>query len=347
MNIFLQLGVDGFVRRRLKRWGVDLDDQSKNQQLARIGSCGGEDPFVTIDLRGASDTVSLAVCEYYLPDEWNSYLLQLRSPCASLDGTTYWLQKMSAMGNGFTFVLESALFTALIYGVMKATSGYFDRDAFAVYGDDLIVRQSIAKRLIELLTMSGFAVNVEKTFLEGPVRESCGTDWFEGKPVRPVFLDNAPNNVIELFSARNRIKRSLELRWGLEESKTVELFDKWVPEIYQDHIGPYSDTEFGSHLHGSCRGQKTPLHGMWKQWWEYKRVLYSPRVYRRARSFLFRRLMHDLRPAPLRQKWEEDSAGSRFTVRLRTSKRPVGTQCSRAFVWPVKYTETLPGLITP
>ena len=28
MNLYLQLGVDGFIRKRLKRWGIDLDDQT-------------------------------------------------------------------------------------------------------------------------------------------------------------------------------------------------------------------------------------------------------------------------------------------------------------------------------
>lgn len=38
MNLYLQLGVDGYIRRRLRRWGVDLDSQEKNQELARLGS---------------------------------------------------------------------------------------------------------------------------------------------------------------------------------------------------------------------------------------------------------------------------------------------------------------------
>lgn len=33
MNLFLQLGVDGYIRKRLKRWDIDLDSQEKNQIL--------------------------------------------------------------------------------------------------------------------------------------------------------------------------------------------------------------------------------------------------------------------------------------------------------------------------
>lgn len=340
MNLYLQLGVDGFIRRRLKRWGVDLDDQSKNQRLARIGSRGGINPFVTLDLKAASDTVSLKICEILLPDEWNSYLLKLRSPCATYDGTTYWLSKMSAMGNGFTFVLESVIFTALIYGVMIAINGRFDREEFSVFGDDLIVRQDISPYLIRLLSSCGFALNHDKSFFEGEVRESCGTDWVKGIPVRPVFLEDTPTNVMELFGARNRIQRSLSLRWGLEESFTVKMLDKWVPEFFRTHIGPMSDTEFDSHLHSGIPPGKRK-HGVW----EYRRAVYRPKL-QSARSFLFRRLMHDLRPAqPLlsyKERRKLAGTGSRFTVHLRNGET-VGTTRSAAWKWQSEYTEQMPG----
>lgn len=345
MNIFLQLGVDGYIRRRLKRWGVDLDNQSKNQRLARLGSIGGEDPFVTIDLKGASDTVSLKVCEFYLPDEWNSYLLTLRSPCADYMGTTYWLSKMSAMGNGFTFVLESAIFAAIIYGCMMATNGHFDREDMAVFGDDLVVRHSLSARVIELLTLSGFTVNEDKSFLEGPVRESCGTDWFEGRPIRPVFLENTPTDVAELFSDINRLKRSLALRWGIEESETLKLMSKWIPEEYRDHIGPLSDEVFDSHLHSASPlpGSKVNI-GVW----EYKRLVYRPQR-NCAKLFHFRKLMHDLREAQPTPSYlgkgvrKLVGSGSRFAVHRRNAET-VATQCSLAYNWQDEYAEALPDL---
>lgn len=349
MNVFLQLGVDGYIRRRLKRWGVDLDSQEKNQKLARIGSMGGEDPPVTVDLASASDTVSLKACEFLLPDEWNSYLLDLRSPMCDLKGDVFWLQKMSAMGNGFTFVLESAIFTSLIYGVMMATNGRFDRDDFAVFGDDLVCRRSLVHRLIRLLTLCGFAINSEKSFIQGPVRESCGCDWFEGIPVRPVFLDDAPTNVKELLSARNRLKRILYLRWGLEESKTVELMDKWIPEKYRTCIGPLSDTDFDSHVHSATK----PYKGVWlsgkvsrRDTWEYKSIVYHARRCR-ADSFLFRKLMHDCRPVqnePFSKARKLAGKGSRFTVSVRNHET-VGIQRSAAWNWQVEYAEALPAVL--
>lgn len=340
LNIYLQLGVDGFIRRRLKRWGVDLDSQEKNQRLARIGSLGGIDPFVTLDLKSASDTISLKICELLLPDEWYSFLLKLRTPKASHGEDVYILQKMSAMGNGFTFVLESAIFTSLIYGVTMVTRGAFDQREFSVFGDDLIVRQSLSSRLITLLLDCGFKLNSEKSFTSGYIRESCGTDWVKGKPVRPVFLSTQPSNVAELFVDINRIQRMFDLRWGLRESKTVKMMVKWIPENARDCVGPISDTEFDSHLHcftpcKRARGGK----------WEYK-VIRLRGCDCAANSFLVRRLMHDLRdgPVPVIYGSRATGKGSRFTVQFR-NKFTVGKRNSAAYEWPSEYAESYPPLL--
>ena len=55
MNIFFQKGVGSMIRRRLRRSGINLDDQSRNQELARRSYKEG---YATIDLAKASDTVS-------------------------------------------------------------------------------------------------------------------------------------------------------------------------------------------------------------------------------------------------------------------------------------------------
>jgi hypothetical protein len=86
LNLYLQLGVDGFIRRRLKRFGVDLDSQLKNQVLARLGSLqDDENSFVTIDLSAASDSLSLKLCEVLLPSQWYGYLNDLRSHVGCLE----------------------------------------------------------------------------------------------------------------------------------------------------------------------------------------------------------------------------------------------------------------------
>jgi hypothetical protein len=189
LNGFVQKGVDLFMRKRLKRVGIDLNDQTRNQILARKGSERGEsDPYVTIDLSSASDSISIGLCRYMLPPEWFDFLSQIRSRCYMLNGNISVYHKFTTMGNGFCFPLETLLFASICHTAYSEKSL---KDDFSVYGDDIIVRQSVATRVLDLLRICGFQVNSNKTCLFGPFRESCGADWFEGEDVRPLNLDYA------------------------------------------------------------------------------------------------------------------------------------------------------------
>jgi hypothetical protein len=336
LNLYLQLGVDGFIRKRLKRFGVNLDDQTKNQELARLGSLPNQvDRFVTIDLSAASDSVSKKICELLLPKQWVTYLMDLRSPSGLLGDQLIEYEKISSMGNGYTFALESAIFAALIYAVTKAAGDTFDRAKFAVFGDDLIVAQKYYYRLVEALRLSGFKVNLDKTFFYGDVRESCGTDWFQGHSLRPVFLDEIPNDVMGLWCDYNRIKRLLSLYWEIgEESSTLSLLRKWIPDALKDIVGPYSDEDFDSYMHVALPPQGAYEHCMYK----YPRLVVLPRPHK-GHEFLMRKLMHDLRGGtPKSQKWDKrvSSVGSRFTVTVRNDMT-VGKTFSVSSSWRSEY----------
>lgn len=294
LNLYLQLGVDGYIRRRLKRWGVDLDDQTKNQRLALEGSRAwrSPDPYVTLDLAAASDTVSLKLCEIMLPPSWNCYLRELRSPKGNLEGSTLQYEKISSMGNGYTFALESAIFASLAYGVMRVVRGSFDRNEMAIYGDDIIVRSSCAGLMVKMLTVCGFSINPEKSFFEGPFRESCGADWYNGESVRPVFLTTQPSTVMELWNDANRLQRLMERHQLMWENQTCKLIDRWIPEVFKEFVGPYSDTEFDSYRHVPLPQGKY-RNGLWK----FNRVVVVPKRLNVGHNFLFRKLMSPLRQA--------------------------------------------------
>lgn len=341
MNLFLQLGVDGFIRRRLMRWGVNLDDQTKNQAMARIGSRNWEDQdsFVTLDLAAASDTISVELCRLLLPSQWFSYLMTIRSPEGVCGGETILYNKISSMGNGFTFALESAIFTSLVYGVERATRGSFSREKVAVYGDDIIVRKLSAPLVIRMLNRFGFSINLEKSFVEGPFRESCGADWFRGTPVRPVFMQSNPATVMELWSDLNRLRRILSLRRMGFEFKVTSLIERWIPPAMKDVAGPLSDQDFDSYRH-------VPLptvryrHGLWT----FKRLVVIPKSLK-GDSFLFRKLMHPLREHATEpysvSLWggcKVTGAGSRFTI-TRSNAVTVRYSSSPASHWQDEYTE--------
>lgn len=201
MNLFLQKGVGHMIRRRLRRCGIDLDDQSRNQWLASVAHrCG----YATIDLQNASDTVSFELVRYLLPDDWFQVLADLRHSSCKVAGEDVHLEKFSAMGNGYTFELESLIFYALICAVerrfgLSTTKG--------VYGDDLVVDTSIASGVIRLLNECGFTVNASKTFTEGLFYESCGKHYFNGVDVTPPFQKEQVIDLHSAVRAANRILR--------------------------------------------------------------------------------------------------------------------------------------------
>jgi len=335
LNLYLQLGVDGYIRKRLKTYGVDLDSQEKNRELARIGSITGE--FSTIDLKAASDSISVKICHLLLPPIWYRYLMDLRSPTGDLDSEIIHYQKISSMGNGYTFALESLIFASIIFGVQKHFRGKFEKKTFAVFGDDLIIEADLAPYLIYYLEKFGFATNSDKTFIKGPIRESCGTDWFRGLLIRPVFITEFPKSLKQLFSIRNRLRRKLEIQWGLQDTSTVKLLDRWCPDKGLGLIGPPSNEEFDTYRHMSFPYGKRRSRG---QYWRFLRVVVVPKKFR-GEKFFFRKLMAQLRSE---QGYLTDfdrliglkGGGSLFDVTQRNRVIP-SVVTSRAYYWPDMY----------
>jgi hypothetical protein len=202
LNMFYQLGFATLLEERLRSYfGIDLKTQpSVNHRLSRLGSIDGS--FATIDLSSASDLISLKLCEWLLPKWVFDLLLTLRSHCMEYNGKTVVLNMISTMGCGFTFPLQTIIFSAILRAVSRSL-GYRDntQHLWSCFGDDLICIKPMFNRVISLLECFGFEVNQEKTFSEGWFRESCGADWFHGQPVRPVFikkLDTPPDYLVAI-----------------------------------------------------------------------------------------------------------------------------------------------------
>jgi hypothetical protein len=185
LNMFYQLGLAHFIEERLKSYfGIDLSTQpSVNHRLGKLGSIDGS--FATIDLSSASDSISLRLCESLFPKWFFELLLTLRSHTAEICGKKHPLYMLSTMGNGFTFPLQTLIFAAIVKAVYSVSS---INSTFSVFGDDIICTTSSFSRVVAALNCFGFSVNSNKTFFEGGFRESCGADWFYGRPVRPVFV---------------------------------------------------------------------------------------------------------------------------------------------------------------
>jgi hypothetical protein len=107
------------------------------------------------------------------------------------------------MGNAYTFPLETIIFSCVVSAVYKARDLELRRTFheggkysvhtrrlgnFGVFGDDIIVEREAYRQTVRLLNLLGFSVNTEKSFAEGPFRESCGGDFINGSPARGVYI---------------------------------------------------------------------------------------------------------------------------------------------------------------
>ena len=200
MNMFFQRGIGRLIRSKLLKAHIDLKDQSRNQYLAFHGSVMGD--LATIDLEAASDSLSLELCYQLLPHDWFEAMDMVRSHYVTLpDGSLHYLSKISSMGNGFTFELETLVFWAIASAVIEEV-GCRDK-TLAVYGDDIIVPVEAADRVIEVLFACGFHTNKEKTFTHGPFRESCGKHYFLGHDVTPFNVKDLHGNITDALYIYN------------------------------------------------------------------------------------------------------------------------------------------------
>lgn len=204
LNSFYQLALGRVLKERLTKWGLDLvNAQRIHGRVARRSSI--DDSYATIDLSSASDTVCVNLVRLMLPDEWFEALDRLRSPMTRVKGKWVVLEKFSSMGNGFTFELETLLFSVMIKALRPEFRPGKD---FFVFGDDIIVPKESASDVIATLKFFGFSVNTGKTFTEGCFKESCGSDFFDGVRVRPYYLTEDPDEPQKLIAFANGLKRS-------------------------------------------------------------------------------------------------------------------------------------------
>lgn len=228
LNQMVQLGIGDYMAKRLRSWGVDIRDQTRNQRMAREGSITGA--LATLDLRSASGTIATLFVESMLPFEWYDFLRSFRtSECDSPDGVLS-LQQFSSMGNGFTFPLQTAIFFALASSCVNES----DLKDVSVYGDDIIVPTYAVELLIDVLTSCGFIVNKEKSYWTGSFRESCGKDYVSGTDVRPHYIRGSLSGV-SCFSLHNFYVRD----WQPELAQVVlEYIDEnlriWGPDGFGD-----------------------------------------------------------------------------------------------------------------
>lgn len=279
LNAAVQRGIGLYISDRISRFTkVKLENTPIYHHY--LAQRAYDDGLATIDLKSASDTVSFALVRYMLPDDWFELLYACRVHSYELDGVIRPYSKFSAMGNGYTFELETLIFFALA----KAVSG---RSLVSVFGDDIIVEQQHYERLITILNFCGFEVNSSKSFSRSPFYESCGADFFQGIPVRAFYWKRF-DDIVALNRLANAITtlamRSVSILNPHYRSKTwLPVFKKVIKLVRRKGRVLYGPYEMGDSVIWAPFDQvkpslKRPRRGwqgyMLKAWrkqpWKYK-----------------------------------------------------------------------------
>lgn len=254
LNSFYQQGIRHILEERLKSvYQIDFStQQEKNRELAFVGSKTwreGDWSPVTIDLSSASDSMSIKMLRTLIPSVELDLMLLSSSRTVTLpDGSKVPLNMISTMGNAFTFPLETLLFCCVVDAAFRVDNSERRNPRgpllgnWGVFGDDIICPRRISRKVLKLLDILGFQINSKKTFLEGPFRESCGADFYDGVDVRPVFCEKL-DTIQDLFSLINRLNQ-WSYRKGIPLRRTVGYLLSRVPRF---EVPPWENVDCGVH----------------------------------------------------------------------------------------------------
>jgi len=212
----------------LTRGCIRFDNQEKNARLCKRSD------LATIDLKDASDMVSLKLCRLLLPKEVFALVTRFRSRAISINGDIKKSNCLASMGSAVCFPMETLVFWAIAQSAIHPVDS---RLPVRVFGDDVIVPKGSATFVVKMLESCGFKVNRAKTCIQTPVRESCGAYTMYGNDVRVTRFkhtraENLPSwtsllkNVVELESRLLRRTSSsmietlaefAKVPWGLEQ----------------------------------------------------------------------------------------------------------------------------------
>lgn len=201
---FEQQRYNSILRESIKRCDIlsnclDLSDQSKNKELALIGSRTGA--WSTLDLSSASDLLSLSLVKEIIGGvsaDLLDGLIGCRSPSYEYDGVSYPMKKYAGMGNATTFPVQSICFSVIAIAAIlnhafseqrrRGNLVAYASSCIRIYGDDIIVKSEYTHVVVDLLERFGLKLNRHKSFWTGKFRESCGCDAYDGVDVTPVYV---------------------------------------------------------------------------------------------------------------------------------------------------------------
>lgn len=174
----------------LTRGAIWFTAQLPNREAARMGSISGG--LSTLDLKEASDRVSLAIVRELFPEHVYRALVAARSSSTRLpDGRILKLKKYAPMGSALCFpVMALTIWALTVARQVRKThcSPLKVSKKVLVFGDDVIVPTPWVTDTMEVLESVGLMINRSKSYYTGHFRESCGLDAYLGEEVQPVRI---------------------------------------------------------------------------------------------------------------------------------------------------------------
>jgi len=225
LNMLAQKAIGAYLESKLSQiYKINLSYQPAiNNRLSKESSISHK--MATLDLRSASDCISVAFAKWAFPADFVRCLLDARCSEAKLpNGEWVKLHMVSGMGNAFTFPLQTLIFATFV----RTAYRLLDIDSVvSVFGDDIIVDERARALVVEQLERHGFIINTDKSFFGAcDFRESCGGDWYQGVAVKPVYIKHLVSQE-DFVSAFNRLRL-----WSIQHSipmfRTLRLLRSWI-----------------------------------------------------------------------------------------------------------------------
>ena len=207
----VQNGLGDYLVDVCKRVGINISTaQELHKSLAMEHSLTGE--YATSDQSNSSDNLLRVLVEHLLPSDIYDFMVAITPQHIEVDGERYHAKMMCPQGNGYIFPLQTLIFHTFV----KALQKYYHLDDFPayVYGDDVILHNSVYDYFNRFMEKVGFQPNLTKSHNTGPFRESCGGDYLYGINTRPMYVKTIPpvnvesnNDVIDWIKFVNGVRR--------------------------------------------------------------------------------------------------------------------------------------------
>lgn len=258
--MFIQQGLMRLMYRTIENHNltkseIHFTDQTINQSKARQSSIDGL--LATLDLKDASDRVSLELVRRVFPSDWVECLEACRSESTQLpSGKIVKLNKFAPMGSACCFPVEALVFWASAQATYRRLGVTAEA---AVYGDDIIVPTAYAEDIIKDFVSIGFVVNMDKSFTKGPFRESCGGEYHNGYDVAPVRVRKVLGKSHTLIATGADLCNSIIARFGITDSWS------FVAEVQEmvGYVYPWSDVLASCVLFGPVSRNETRFRKRW------------------------------------------------------------------------------------